>query len=266
MARDIRAGNPLKLTKRQHVLPRMSIARFAGDDGRVEVWFRESRKTQRCRPEHSIFWAYRAWDQPSERNTERRIERPFQALAETIVKGKRQLSREDQRLITIFQHLWALRFAMKEYPRTDVEMPSALPAGPELTKAKQETLEANNYSFLSGNRMPGPQVAGLVINAGLLRLARSEAANTEWSVVESQQIEFVVPDSFRTIPTVPLSPNCCLMAISGGARELSRLEAVHVNNMVALQCVHYAFARDFAKTGRVPPQAPTASTEAMAGS
>ena len=265
MARHVRRGNPSKLTKRQHVLARKSVERFAGADGRVEVWFREHGEVQRCRPDHSTFWTYRAWDQPSERNTERQIEGPFQALAETILKGKRQLFSEDQRLITRFQQLWALRFAVKEYPRTDVGLPSGVPPGRELTQAERENLEANNYSFVTGSRLPGPQLAGLLINAGLLRLARSEAANTEWSVVESHQIEFVVPDSFRTIRTVPLSPKCCLMAIPGGARELSPFEAMHVNNMAVLQCVHYAFARDFTKTGvafPIPPHAqPSRRTE-----
>jgi hypothetical protein len=154
----------------------------------------------------------------------------------------------EQRVVTRFQQLWALRFALKEYRRTDVKLRGINP-GPELTQAQRETLEGNGYTFISGNHMPGPQVAGMIIRAGLLRLSRNEAADTEWSVATSSHVEFLVPDSFRTIRTMPLSPNCCLLAIPSRARELAPTEVVFLNHIAALQSVRYCFARDFSRTG-----------------
>jgi len=234
---------------RLHTLARKSIARFAGSDQRVEVWFREHGGIQRCRPEASIFWALRAWDAPSERKTKSHVEDRFQEMAELILRGKRELSSQEQGIITQFQQLWALRVALREYPRADLELPSGLPRGPDLTRSEQENLEANGYSFATGGRLLGAQLGGLMIAAGLLRSRRSEAANIEWSVFTSSQIEFLVPDSFRTVRTVPLSPNCCLMANAGGPRKLLPLEAMHLNNIAARQCVRYSFARDFSSTG-----------------
>jgi hypothetical protein len=221
----------------------------------VDVWFHESGKIQRCAPGHSVFWTYRAWDQPSERKAKKCIEDSFQALADAILGGKHRLAPDDHAVVARFQQLWAQRFGIKEFLPADIKVPGVAPPEQEHSQAQQENLEANGYSFATGNRMLGPQVAGLMIEVGLLRLARSGAASTEWSVVTSSQIEFLVPDSYRTVRTVPLSPNCCLIAIPGGPREFSPQETMHINNMAARQCVRHAFARDFSKTGVVfhPP-------------
>jgi hypothetical protein len=146
--------------------------------------------------------------------------------------------------------LWALRFGFQQYPAKDREFGGTIPAGPPLSQEQQENLEANGYSYMVGKVLRAPQIAGISIAAGLLALSRSEAmAKTKWAVITSRGIEFLVPDSFRTYWTVPLSPNCCLMANQAASGEISPETAIMLNNIAALQSVTYCFARDFSKTG-----------------
>jgi len=246
----VRPGNPNKLTYRQHVLSRKTIARFAGDDGRVSVWIRGNTAEEKCRPKHSVFWVYRGWDNPSERGYMRRIESEFQVVAEAVLAGQRDLSEPEDLAITRFQRLWALRFALQQFPAKDRELNGLIPAGPELTQTQQENLEANGYSYMVGNVLRGQQLAGMSISMGLLALNRSEAmVRTKWAVITSRDIEFLVPDSFRTYWTVPLSPNCCFMANQAASAEILPETAIALNNIAAVQCVRYCFARDFSNTG-----------------
>jgi hypothetical protein len=193
---------------------------------------------------------YRGWDNPSERGYMRRIESEFQDVAEAVLAGQRDLTEPDHMAITRFQRLWALRFALQQFPAKDRELDGLIPAEPALTQTQQENLEANGYSYMVGNVLRSQQLAGMTISMGLLALNRSEAMiRTKWAVITSRDIEFLVPDTFRTCWTVPLSPNCCFMANQPANIEISPGTAIALNNIAATQCVGYCFARDFSDTG-----------------
>jgi hypothetical protein len=232
------------------VLSRKSIARFAREGGRVSVWIRGKKAEERCRPKHSVFWVHHGWDNPSERGYMRLIESEFQLVADAVLAGHRDLSEPQHLAITKFQRLWALRFALQQFPAKDSELSGLIPAGPPLTQIQQENLEANGYGYLVGNVLRSQQLAGMTISMGLLALNRSEAVmRTKWAIITSRDIEFLVPDSFRTYWTVPLSPQCCFMANHPANIDISPETAIALNNIAATQCVGYCFAHDFSNTG-----------------
>jgi hypothetical protein len=246
----VQPGNPNKLTYRQHVLSRKSIARFVGADGRVEIWSRGNAAVERVRPKHSIFWVHRGWDHPSEHGYMRAIESEFQAVAESVIAGQRDLSDPENLAITKFQRLWALRFGFQQFPARDRVINGLTLSRPPLTQAEQETLEVNGHGYFVGDTLPSRQLAGMSISMGLLALNNSEAtAKTEWSIITSKQVELLVPDSFRTYWTVPLSPNCCFMSHQPASGEIAPTTAMILNETAARECIRYCFARDFTKTG-----------------
>ncbi len=80
-------GNPHGLTIDQHVFPKRSIERFAGQDGRVYVYLKSKQVYFQAAPGDVIFCAKRIWDQRAEYGYMREIEDKFQALAESIICG-----------------------------------------------------------------------------------------------------------------------------------------------------------------------------------
>lgn len=104
--------------------------------------------------------------------------------------------------------------------------------------------------YAVGNVMPAQQVAGLDIMKKLLALERNmEATKARWGVITSGEIEFIVPDRLGTYLWVPLSPHCCLMVNPNVSGEISRADAIVLNNFAMRQSVRYIFARDLSGTG-----------------
>jgi hypothetical protein len=238
-------GNPHKLTVCQHVLPRKSIARFVGAGGKVEVRKQDSKKTFRRHPKNDLFCAGRAWDQRSESHTQAQ-ERAFQGVATRVLNGTRVLSAEEHQEISRFHSLWRLRHEAKFRPPEDVKMKGVLPDEPELTKDQQEILESKHVAFTRGNaQMPARILEGLRIQLGLDRIGEP---GLRWGVVESPDLELVVPDTFGALGIVPLSPNCCFVS-SHPNGKMTRANAAEVNLRALDAAVEYVFARDFSLCG-----------------
>ncbi len=75
-------GNPYKLTRAQHVVPKRSIERFKNINGSVLVNLIESQKTFSAKPGNSAFCVNRVWDQRSEDGWMHGIESRYQNLAD----------------------------------------------------------------------------------------------------------------------------------------------------------------------------------------
>jgi hypothetical protein len=175
-----------------------------------------------------------------------RVEGDFQKLANHILDGTigRSLGPTENRIVSQFYALCRLRAEARQAPPQDVQMNGVL-AGSVLTKNQEEILEKNGYIFARGTTMPSRHMASIRIQVLLDRVCAPE---TTWAVVYSRVIEFLVPDSFREIGIVPLSPNYCLVANQGGG-EISSDNAIEISRMAIEQSSKYYFARDFSKCG-----------------
>src|SRR2546421_11016639 len=107
-------GNPHRLTVRQHTFSRASVARFANSSGRVHVHKVSINESFNAAPDNALFCAKRVWDQCAEDGFACKIERPFQILANAIVKGTVSvISEAEKNLVNSFFALCFLRAEWK---------------------------------------------------------------------------------------------------------------------------------------------------------
>lgn len=234
------AGNPHKITVKQHVLPRKSIARFAASDGLVSVYLCKYRKTVRLAAEDALFCARRVWHQNAEVGYCKRIEDSFQSLGEQILGGYNySQSSKDNETVSLFYSLCRLRAELKSNPPETIKSPIDL-LGTVLTKDEEEILEKKGYYFCKEDGMPSQHWAAMQLQVRISRLIPSD---TIWGLAQSTNLEFLVPDSFGDIGIVPLSPTLCFVANSPSGNITDDNVAI-INKIAIEKSTEYYFARN----------------------
>ncbi|MHB8370663.1 MAG: DUF4238 domain-containing protein [Leptospirales bacterium] len=238
--------NPHGLTRRQHVLPARSIERFVGEDGRVSVLQKNGTKikTFPAQPKDKSFCADRVWDQRAENGwTKKVVEDPFQDLADRIISGETySFDSKDKSIVDSFFCLWEARAFFRINPPQDQPVKDC--SGIE-SKDQQE-LEKNHGLFIKhNNTMSGRSIAGM----GITKRFDSILINiqdSEWTIVESKDREFIVPD-FPRFLYVPISPTICLVA-NCSRLDFDKQEVESINDLLFKNAISYVFAKDFSKS------------------
>ena len=240
--------NPYQLTKKQHVFPAKSLARFADtSDNRLAVRLLCHSKEIRVLPSNEVFCAMRVWDHGGERGT-KHIEDKFQAVADQICTIRRSLEDDQHLIVTEFFALWAARAELKANPIGDVPLIGVTGKQMQYTRDEQEMLEKNNIGYINEDlTMPGHQLASGVI---MIRIGdyKRQHPRQRWGVVYSRTLEFIVPDQFGGKAIVPVTPRLCLVADS--PNNLASEQEVRMQNHVATRVARdYIAARSFADCG-----------------
>jgi hypothetical protein len=172
-----------------------------------------------------------------------RIEREFQPIAEEIIAGKVALDVAENHAVTRFWHLWRERFMLKHSPQPTLRSPAIGPDAPPLTQEHQENLEGNNYIYFVDGAIPGPQAAGIRL---MLKLGPwlSRQQPMSWNVLRSEDLQFLVPDTFGDYAIVPIAPNCCLASDVPPDPKLHRSKVRQINELALAQSKEYVFARE----------------------
>lgn len=238
-----RPGNPRSLSWKGHVFPAASIARFARSDETVLVLRRHAIQPVPVKPNDELFCALRGWDHRTEHGLMENIEREFQPIAEAIITGKAALSDAENQSITRFWHLWCERFTLKHNPQPTLRSPAIGPDAKTLTQEQQENLEGNHYAFFVDGALRGPQAAGLRL---MMKLGPwlSRQPPMSWNVLRSEDLEFLVPDTFGGYALVPIAPNCCLATDVSPDSRLDRIKVRQINELALAQSKDYVFAKD----------------------
>jgi hypothetical protein len=214
------AGNPHRLTVRQHVFPAKAIGRFVGTDGKVAVRHIRAENEFRLFPDNELFCAERCWDQRAEAGYMRSIENDFDQLSIEVLGGLRKLNCKQSSLATRFFALWHFRSHYRPQPVADRPINGIVEEG--LSKNEEELLESKHVSFLrSDQMMPGRMVTGLHIQI-LIDQAAKQLQDVSWGVVTSGEGEFVLPDTFGGSTIVPLTPTVCLICACKRRRNPKR--------------------------------------------
>lgn len=169
----------------------------------------------------------------------KRIETAFEAVVDCVLKGVRGLSTEQNKAVTRFWWLWRERYRLQHNPATPFRSPLHVDC-PSLSVEQKETLEANGVFYGNGLEIPAPQAAGLTIMYRMCWLAGQPTL--QWGVITSEQIDFLVPDTFGPFTIVPIAPRVCLL---GGhqSHRADRGAALEINEEAVRQCSRYVFAR-----------------------
>lgn len=233
-------GNPHRFTINQHVFPKASIERFAGDDGGVEVYSIPHQKVMRLKPNNTLFCAQRVWDQKTEAAVSRRIEDKFQALADAIEHGiVTTIGIWEKRTVEQFFSLWRTRQKFRIEGLEDVRLHNI--EGESLTKAQQEAIESKHAMYVSDGVVKGRLLASIHV-FGYERAFLQANESMEWGIARSASGDFVVPDSFEDMMIVPISPS---VAIVAGVPNcvLSSDEVATINQSAIARAKNYYFAR-----------------------
>lgn len=233
-------GNPHKFTLNQHVFPKASIERFAGDDGCVEVYSIPHKKVMRVRANNPIFYVKRVWDQKTEAGVGKRIEDNFQALADAIERGSvTTIGVWEKRTVERFFSLWRTRQKFRLEGLEDVRLHGV--EGSSLTKAQEEVIESKHAMYASDGVMKGRQLASIHVFGYEATFIQANES-MQWGIARSASGDFLVPDSFEDMMIVPISPQ---LAIVAGVPDcvLSRDEVAVINQSAISRAKNYYFAR-----------------------
>ena len=239
-----RKANPSRLTVHQHVFPLRSIARFAGDDGRVAVNDLARGRIWRAKPKADVFCAQRAWDQRAEAGYMKEIEDRFQILAEAVIGGQGSiLTPDDRAAVDRFFALWYMRARHHELVDQEIKLNGIV--GDALTKEQEENLEAKGYLFARpGGLMPARQLNGLWLQQQIDGYTDELRAVTRWGVIQPQFGEFIITDRPLHM-IIPLTPKLALVG-NGDDGVILRDNLAELNRAIVAGSQRYFLARDLA--------------------
>ncbi|MBF8660818.1 hypothetical protein [Pseudomonas putida] len=237
----VQKTNPFDLVVKQHVFPAESIHRFTGSSGTVQVFMKDQAWVRNLAPKNHYFCALRAWDQKSEVGYGRDIESRFQRLADKILaRTVRTINFIDKVAIDEFFALCRARLSFKHNPFADVAVKAF--HGDTLSIDEQERLEKHHVLFFRNGSMPGRFVAG-VQGLRYVDFFVDSNAHNQWGIVRAGEGEFLVPDGFRDMMIVPLSPTISLMADQSDT-VINKQKVAVVNRIAIEKSTQYYFARD----------------------
>ncbi|MCG8632710.1 MAG: DUF4238 domain-containing protein, partial [Desulfobacterales bacterium] len=212
-------GNPQEVTVWQHILPKVSIDRFTNNNGRVELYLKPESKVLKPKPTDKIFCGYRLWDHASEHGYMKSIEGAFQEIASKVVAGKiSELDYGQEKTLLAFYALLELRSHYKRYPQEDLKLDGVLLGEDTFSKDQEEQLEKRGMILFCRNAtdsaaIPGRLATGLNIEQSIAhKLYQNEGL--KWGILQSNEGEFIVSDSFDHIAILPISPRIILMGNS----------------------------------------------------
>ncbi|MBV6448171.1 hypothetical protein [Nitrosomonas sp.] len=237
-------NNPRKIIINQHVFPAASISRFSDQKGFVSVFLLRNNRVIKKSPKNKFFCAKRVWNQPAEQGYMKNIENSFQELVDRILLGHRDFTSKENSQISHFYALWCLRYEAKNSPLPDISN-SAMQESRVLSKDEEENLENNGYVFARGKKLPSRHLAAILIQ---VQIGRRCPPETEWAVIYSRNIKFIVPDNFGEIGIVPLTPNLCLVA-NADSGEIADENAIRINKLALEKSGSYYFAKNLEKCG-----------------
>jgi hypothetical protein len=239
-------GNPHKLTIDQHIFPKACIARFAGEQGTVQVRRKDGEHDLWLTPGNSGFCARRLWDQKAEAVFMKAIEDRYQGVAKSIVAGDvTTLDATMHAAVTDMYLLWTLRHERYLNPLPDVRMNMVAPER-EMSVDTQEILEANGYVFASpDNTIASRFMTGLHFMIEM-RGERQRMAGKRWGIVKSSDAEFLVPDNFSAYRVLPLSPMIALVE-GHEDQQIGFNQVADINGQAVHGSRRYNFARDITR-------------------
>jgi len=225
-------GNPYKLTRSQHVIPKKSIKRFTNSDGKVLINLIEPSKKFPAKPGNDAFCVDRVWDQRSEEGWMRNIENRYQNVA-SLCASELQLK------LTSSQHEIVSRMYLLIYLRIKFSINSLDDFqfnGHETefspSKADIELLESRHITAMDSNsKINSRNVTGNVMQMKVDQEYATHFQNSEWEIVKSDEDEYIFSDGYNGYGVLPINPNLCFIAKNDIIHEPNLKDARFVNQL-----------------------------------
>ncbi|NQY58183.1 MAG: DUF4238 domain-containing protein [Colwellia sp.] len=233
------------IVKKQHVFPSRSIKRFCAEGGSVEVFRKASGKRFLAKPNNTVFWVNRVWDQSTEKSFGKRIEDEFQSVTEKILqRGCYEIPKDQHRVITRFLALWKYRAALDSEERLVNEASKLTSTVTELNE-KNHLDELHVHYVDESGTFPARNIRGFELRGQVMMYERSYD-NLNWCLVNSPHRDLIVPDTPEDDLFIPITPSMCLLT-GQPVHELSLDQSIDANTRSFIKSKDIIFGRTVAE-------------------
>jgi len=196
-----RKGNPLGFVINQHFHTAYAISKFHNNDGKVEVFMKDTKEIVYCNSRAKKFSTKRNWDERAERGYMAEIESKFHGQIDNLVSFKNR----DHKAISEYFVLWRLRYMF--YLDRLLDAPIHGVEGEDLTKEQQEKLEIIGCGYVNENGdIPARQLTGGRIQVGVIALMETTFSDMKWGLLKAKKGQFICSDSYQKLCILPVSP------------------------------------------------------------
>lgn len=225
-------GNPFKLTREQHIIPRLSIKRFENADKKVKVNLVEPRKSFSAKSSNSAFCVDRVWDQRSEAAWMRGIENRYQNLASLChSRLQRKLSGSQHEIVSRMYLLIYLRIKFSKNAIEDYKFNGKKMAY-SLSKLEMELLESRHVTAIDGNgNINSRSITGNVMQMKLDQSYSQYFLGAEWAILTAGENEYIFSDGYNGYRVLPISPKLCFIVKEDINNEPRLTDAKFVNKI-----------------------------------
>lgn len=220
---SIQKGNPYRLTKEQHFIPKSQIKRF--ENRNKKVWCKnlksKNQKIIEINSNDSIFKVQRLWAEFAEKGYMKNIEDNFNKLVDYILNlSIKEFTNEQSKIICDMYTLWERRvYHIEEFNKnSDLFIKLIGIDGESYSHDEKEKIESmhmscvNDNGELSNRDLIAGQIQIFILNSPYMKI--------QWGILKSKNKTFVMPsnpcinDNYnKTTIIFPISPKYCLVPI-----------------------------------------------------
>jgi len=239
----IQKGNPFRLTKEQHFIPKAHIKRFENDNKKVfcKNLISKNKKITEINSNDSIFKVQRLWAEFAEKGYMKRIEDKFSRLVDNILdESLKDFTTEQSRVICNMYTLWERRaYHIKEFLKNqNLHIKLNGIDGEIHTLNEKEKIESFHMSYVNENG----DISNRDLIGGQIQvyINSSPYQSIEWGIIKSNKLKFIMPSNpcmrnsyENSIIIFPISPYFCLVP----KELLNRIndENIHILNEKMIQ-------------------------------
>ncbi|HDZ8896419.1 TPA: hypothetical protein RUX41_002776 [Aeromonas dhakensis] len=233
-------GNPHQFVIKQHFHTAHSIAKFHDVDCKLDVFMKGSGKKDRLHSRSSLFCAKRNWDEKSEKGIMEKIEKLYHQEIDDI----KPFELRNHSAISEYFMLWKIRYDFHISRMEDIVLNGI--SGSGLTKEQEEILESKGYSFVrDGGVVPARFITGIQV-IRQLDMNRPRIKDIKWGLLEANEGEFIVADSYNDLTFMPISPT---LAFCAGYQDMKidKVSVANANKQSIEKSRNFYFAKDLSR-------------------
>ena len=229
--------NPQQLTIDQHFHTAHAISKFYDGSEKVQVKLMASQQIVERHKRAKLFCTKRTWDERAEKGYMVAIEDDFHCQIDDV----KSFSDRSHEALSKYFLLWRLRFAYHTSQPQDSMLNGI--AGSDLTKSEEEVLESKGVIFCREcGALPSRFSTSLQIQVELDRLW-AFYKDLKWGLLEAEDGEFLVADSYDDLAFMPIAPNLAF-AVGFEDQKISREKVAEFNKLSVSKATEYFFGRD----------------------
>lgn len=233
----ISKGNPFRLTKEQHFIPKASIERFTSNDKIIIKQLKtKNKKTVQVNSNDDIFKVKRLWSQFAESGYMKEIEEKFQKLVDLIISNNVKLTKKENEIIWEMFLLWKHRTNIIEFNSIN-----------KINNCKISEIKGDVYSNLEKEKLESLELS--YINEDAEIIARDYIANMillliyseyeivkeyEWQIVKFSTDSLIFPSNPCDLAILPINPNTCLISMNN-----KKLKEKELNENEFIKYINY---------------------------